>query len=359
MDGFLLATPDYVLRADTVDGQRFADPAAAVAALRGGGAELIVGALPFVPAAPAALAAPSSAGFGSVAAPSPLPALPSVRLLRQLPEPDEHVARVAALVDRIGCGPLGKVVAARSVLVQAETPIDPELLVTHLVARHPTANGYAVDIAASGRAGTLVGSSPEMLVSVRGGTVRLRPLAGTAPRGGDPIADQHNAEKLLTSMKDRKEHAFVIDWITERLGPVCAELSVPDGPELISTPDVWHLATPITGRLADPTTTTALDLALSLHPTPAVCGTPTDLALAVIAETEEDRGFYSGAVGWCDASGDGDWIVAIRCAELAADGLTARAYAGGGIVVGSDPRAELEETTVKLRTLLSPLGLRL
>jgi isochorismate synthase len=100
----------------------------------------------------------------------------------------------------------------------------------------------------------------------------------------------------------------------------------------------------------------ALTLATLLHPTPAVCGTPSDLALAAIREVEEERRFYGGAVGWCDAQGDGDWVVAIRCAEITADGLEVLATAGGGIVAGSDPRSELDETTAKLRTLLGALG---
>jgi isochorismate synthase len=114
------------------------------------------------------------------------------------------------------------------------------------------------------------------------------------------------------------------------------------------------LASPIRGTLRNDTT--ALDLAIALHPTPALCGTPTDVALKVIRETEEPRRFYGGAVGWCDDAGDGDWVVAIRCAEISADGLSAWASAGGGIVAESDPQDELDETSTKLRTLLTALG---
>jgi isochorismate synthase len=284
--------------------------------------------------------------------------LPTARLQQQIPSPAEHRARVAALLDRLSHTELRKVVAARSVVVAADAPIDPTTLVAHLMARHPAGNGYAVDLTAAGRRGVaLVGCSPELLVSVRADTVTLRPLAGTAPRAADPKLDEQHAEKLMASEKNRQEHAYVIDWIRERLAPLCATLDIPDGPELVATADVWHLATPITGVLRDPDTT-ALDLAVLLHPTPAVGGAPSAAALAAIAAAEEDRGFYGGAVGWCDAAGDGDWFVAIRCAELAPDGRTARAYAGGGIVIGSDPQAELDETTVKLRTLLNPLGVR-
>lgn len=354
MDGFLLATTEYVLRARGGEGFPGVDEASR--AIRDGTARLVTGALPFHPSVHAALIAPATAVFDATL--PAVSALPRVVIEEEIPGREMHVKRVAALVDRLASTELRKVVAARSVIGRADAPIDPEQLVAALVARAPGANGYAVDLTPGGRTGqTLVGASPELLVSVRGDRVRLHPLAGTAPRHPDPVIDQEQAATLLASEKNREEHSYVIDWIADRLGPMCVELNIPAGPELISTPDVWHLATPITGRLSG--ACTALDLAVLLHPTPAVCGTPTELALSVITETEEDRGFYGGAVGWCDANGDGDWIVAIRCAELSADARTARAYAGGGIVIGSDPEAELVETTVKLRTLLAPLGVRL
>ncbi|WP_280204035.1 isochorismate synthase, partial [Nocardia farcinica] len=171
-----------------------------------------------------------------------------------------------------------------------------------------------------------------------------------APRPG-PAAQ---AAELLDSAKNREEHSYVIEWIRDVLTPLCTELRIPEGPRLVETHDVWHLATPIVGTLREPAPT-ALDLAVLLHPTPAVCGTPTAAALETITRVEGDRGFYGGAVGWCDADGDGTWVVAIRCAELAADGRSLRAYAGGGIVAASQPQAELDETTAKLRTFLGGL----
>ncbi|MEU4339995.1 isochorismate synthase [Nocardia sp. NPDC023852] len=357
MDGFLLAQPDSVMRAY---GSRvtFDEADRAVAALRDNTAELIVGALPFDPRRPAALSVPERAEHTAGPwRPAALPDLPAVQVVTEIPSPAEHVARVTKLVEQLNdsAQPLRKVVAARSVLAEARAALDPELVAGHLLTRHPHANVFAVDLTAAGRTGaTLVGATPEVLITRQGDTVTLRPLAGTLPRHADPDADTAQARELLASTKNRVEHEFVIDWIRERLGPVCFELSIPDGPELINTHEVWHLATPITGRLRD-AATTALDLALSLHPTPAVCGTPTGLALDTIADLEEDRGFYGGAVGWCDANGDGAWVVAIRSAELSADGRTVRAYAGGGIVAASDPHAELDETTAKLRTLLGGL----
>ncbi|WP_280432161.1 isochorismate synthase [Nocardia brasiliensis] len=357
MDGFLLAQPGGVVRA-TGSRIAFREPERAVAALRAGSADLIVGALPFDPREPAALTVPEQAEHTAGPwRPAALPELPTVQFLTEIPSAAEHIARVTKLVEQLGdpAQPLRKVVAARSVLAEAASALDPEVVAAHLLARHPHANVFAVDLSAAGRTGaTLVGATPEVLIERRGRTVTLHPLAGTVPRLADPDADAAQARDLLASGKNRDEHAFVIDWIRDRLGPVCAELAIPDGPELVSTHEVWHLATPITGTLRDPATT-ALELALLLHPTPALCGTPTDLALATIADLEEDRGFYGGAVGWCDAHGDGSWVVAIRCAELSADGRTVHAYAGGGIVAASDPKAELDETTAKLRTLLGSL----
>ncbi len=193
--------------------------------------------------------------------------------------------------------------------------------------------------------------SPKSFCSV---SVTRPPRAARAPRRPDPAAPAAQAAELLDSAKNREEHSYVIEWIRDVLTPLCTELRIPEGPRLVETHDVWHLATPIVGTLREPAPT-ALDLAVLLHPTPAVCGTPTAAALETITRVEGDRGFYGGAVGWCDADGDGTWVVAIRCAELAADGRSLRAYAGGGIVAASQPQAELDETTAKLRTFLGGL----
>ncbi|MCX5043051.1 isochorismate synthase [Aldersonia sp. NBC_00410] len=351
MDGFLFARAGTLLRTSGTR-TRFTDADTAATAIRSGAVPLLVGALPFDPARPAAFTVPQTwtRGPGPVLA-DPLPALPAARVAHETPSRAEHIARVRKLLELLEADDLRKVVAARSVQLVADAPIDPALLLAHLLATHPTANGFAVNLPAT----TLVGASPELLVARRGASVSLRPMAGTAPRHANPATDRATAEELLGSAKNLAEHAFVIEWIRERLAPLCTELDIPATPELVGTPEVWHLATPVHGVLRDPATT-ALDLAIRLHPTPAVCGTPTDAALATILELEEERGFYGGTVGWCDERGDGEWIVAIRCAELAGDGRSATAWAGGGIVIGSDPQAELDETTSKLRTLLGALG---
>ncbi|MEU4599203.1 isochorismate synthase [Nocardia sp. NPDC023988] len=365
MNRFLLARPDAVLRAEGVRA-RFADPTAAVAALRGwrdggsacdGAPGLVVGALPFDPREPAALWQPETALHTTGPwRPAALPPLPQMRVVARSPSAAEHVARVRKLVERLAdpADELRKVVAARSVVVEADEPLDPEVLAGYLLTRHPTANVYAVDLSVAGRAAeTLLGATPEVLVTRHDDRVSLHPLAGTLPRLPDAEADAAQARKLLSSSKNNDEHGFVIEWIRQQLAPVCAELHIPDGPELLSTEQVWHLATPISGVLRDPSTT-ALELALLLHPTPAVNGTPFAAALDAVT-ADEQRGFYGGAVGWCDSNGDGEWVVAIRGGELSADRRVLRASAGGGIVADSDPAEELAETTAKFRTLLAAL----
>jgi isochorismate synthase len=204
----------------------------------------------------------------------------------------------------------------------------------------------------------LVGASPELLVARDGDQVTCQPFAGSAPRSTDPGIDAAHAAALADSAKNRHEHQLVVDTMRASLAPLCADLDVAAEPQLSSTAALWHLSTPIRGTLRE-TSTTALDLALALHPTPAVGGVPTAAAVDLITELEGDRGFYAGAVGWCDARGDGRWVVAIRGAQLSADRRGALAQAGGGIVAESDPDEEVAETTVKFRTILSALGVEL
>ena len=164
------------------------------------------------------------------------------------------------------------------------------------------------------------------------------------------------AEALASSQKDFDEHRFVVEHIREVLEPLCSDLQISERPILEKTSEMWHLATPISGTLKEPAPT-ALDLAMRLYPTPAVCGTPPAAAEALITTAESDRGFYAGAVGYTDAAGDGEYMVAIRCAEVNGDGTHARAWAGGGLTADSDPQAELDETSAKLRTIMRALGL--
>lgn len=355
---FVLSRGDYSVEASGAR-RAFSDIGSAVDAVRGGHA--VVGALPFDVADPSALVEPEnmSRTAGRWASARRLPGLPSVRVGAQVPSSDDHVDRVRALIAALRAGDAQKVVLARSLELEASAPIDPLALLAALVDADSSGNGYAADLSAAGVAYTgkyLVGSSPELLIRRRGDMVSCHPFAGTAARSTDPTADAAIAEHLAASAKDQAEHRFVVDEIRAALQPLCTGLSVPDEPQLSSTPQLWHLSTPITGVLRDPSTT-ALDLALALHPTPAVAGVPRDAAMEAISRIEGPRGFYAGAVGWSDAQGDGEWMVAIRGLELAADGLSAVATAGGGIVEASDPDAELAETTAKFGTVLSAFGL--
>lgn len=268
--------------------------------------------------------------------------------VRPVPEPAEYVGAVRRALRLMADGRLGKAVLARTLEAHPAEPIGIGELVRPLLG-----HGYGFATPLPG-GGTLIGASPELLVARRGRSVIANPLAGSAARSADPAEDRRRAERLAGSAKDRYEHRLVVEAVADGLGPYCAELTVPAEPELTSTGTMWHLSTRVTGTLRDPDTPVSA-LAIALHPTPAVCGTPTDEARRVIGELEPfDRGFYSGMVGWSDATGDGEWAVAIRCAEVR--GRTLRLYAGAGIVPGSDPERELAETTAKFRTMLIALG---
>jgi isochorismate synthase len=283
-----------------------------------------------------------------------------MQIAATLPEPGEHRARIATALERLRdpANALHKVVLARALKLVADSPLDARTIVHRLHSADLGATAYLVDLTAAGggySGSALVGASPELLVARSGDRVMCAPFAGSAPRLPDPAADEASGVALAASAKNRHEHQLVVDAVREALDPLCAELEIPANPEPKKTDAVWHLHTVIHGRLRE-RSTTALDLALALHPTPAVGGVPTEAATDLINELEGDRGFYAGAVGWCDQRGDGRWLVSIRCAELSADRRTAHAYAGGGIVAESDPDDEVDETTTKFNTILTALG---
>nr|ASV47080.1 isochorismate synthase [uncultured bacterium] len=315
---------------------------------------LVVGAVPFDGGAHARLCVPDRV-WRADRLPGRLPLAPPVAGTPTVtPVPSEHgyADAVRRAVDRLRDDDLRKVVLARTLQLTGETPFDPGRLLRRLAARDPHGYTYAVDL---GEGRTLLGASPELLVSRRGRTVVANPLAGSVPRAADPAEDRRRAAALLASAKDRAEHAVVVEAVAAALRPLCGRLQVPTAPELTRTASMWHLSTVVTGEVVDPAAS-ALTLACALHPTPAVCGTPRGTARAMIAEYEAfDRGFYTGMVGWGDAAGDGEWVVTIRCAVAAGHSL--RLYAGAGVVAESDPAAELAETSAKFRTLLDGLGL--
>jgi isochorismate synthase len=266
-----------------------------------------------------------------------------------VPAPKLYAGSVAEAVRRIETGELRKVVLARTIEVAGDHRFDPRRLAHRLRAVDP----HAFSFIAPADGGTLVGATPELLVSRQESDVRANPLAGSAPRSGDRAEDRANADALAASSKNREEHAIVVDAVAQALRPLCATLTWDPEPVLLETANVWHLSTRFRGRLADPAPS-ALDLALALHPTPAVAGAPTDGARAAIDQLEGfDRGSYAGPVGWVDADGNGVWAIALRCALLAGDRATL--YAGAGIVGDSVPAEELDETDRKFRAFLDAL----
>ena len=330
------------------------------AALTEGSTPIVVGALPFDVDGPAALFRPGSLRFTDGLR-GGRPPLPVVRISAMTPTPEVHRDRVATALRALNDPATGlhKVVLARALRLLADGPIDATAVIDRL-AEDAHASTYFVDLSAAGgeHAGTaLVGASPELLVARHGDVVTCRPFAGSAPRAADPDIDRANGAGLAESAKNLHEHQLVVDEMRTVLEPLCTDLVIAPRPELSSTSSVWHLSTPITGRIRE-SSTTALDLAVALHPTPAVGGVPKREATDLIGELEGDRGFYAGAVGWCDAAGDGTWVVAIRCAVLSADRRSAVARAGGGIVAESDPDDEVAETTTKFRTILTALGVQ-
>ncbi len=247
---------------------------------------------------------------------------------------------VAAAVARIKAGELRKVVLARDLQACAPADIDIRVLLARLAARFPGCYTFAC-------AG-LVGATPELLVRREGHEITSLVLAGTMARGGSEADDKALATDLLSSAKNAEEHGYSVDSVRDLLAPLCAELHVDPEPFLLQMADYQHLATSVTGVLARDAS--ALALAASLHPTAAICGTPTETALELIRELERmDRGRYSGPVGWVDGSGNGELGIALRCGEI--DGRRARLFAGNGIVAGSQPDIELGETETKFRPM--------
>nr|WP_233213433.1 isochorismate synthase [Mycobacterium sp. QGD 101] len=357
---FALVGPDGVVIAEDVH-TAYPQLADAQAALASGMTPIIVGALPFDVSRATALFRPQAVQFLDAMPDWPDRGTPTVRIAQTVPAPEEHRARIGAALQQLNDPHTGlhKVVLARALRLVADEPLDERTILRRLAA-DAAATAYLADLTPAGGSytgTTLVGASPELLVARRGETVLCRPFAGSAPRLADPDADEASGAALAASAKNRHEHQLVVDAMRTALDPLCVDLQIAPTPQLHRTAAVWHLSTPITARLREKSAT-ALDLAVALHPTPAVGGVPTSTATALINELEGDRGFYAGAVGWCDEHGDGRWVVSIRCAQLSADRRFADAHAGGGIVAESDPDDEVAETTTKFTTILSALGVQ-
>ncbi|MBA2530845.1 MAG: isochorismate synthase [Nocardioidaceae bacterium] len=259
------------------------------------------------------------------------------------------VGRVREAVARIAGSSLEKVVLARDLLATADIEIDVRAPLQRLAASYPTCWTFHVD--------GLFGATPELLIRRERGLVTSRVLAGTIRRTGDDAHDLALAGALARSSKDLEEHEYATRSVAQALAPHCTSMNVPESPFVLHLPNVMHLATDVTAVLDNSAAGDASSLALAaaLHPSAAVGGTPSDLAVKTIAELEgTDRGRYAGPVGWFDAAGDGEWGLALRCGAVS--GSRVRLFAGCGIVAGSDPEAELAEAQAKFVPVRDALG---
>ena len=278
----------------------------------------------------------------------------SIPCLEHRPGPNDYARAVARAVAKIHAGKLRKVVLGRCVDVTPLRVTSPVALLRRLRNREPSTTSFLVPVGGE----HFVGASPELIVARRGRSVWCHPLAGTtglSGRTGDPGASSAT-DRLLGSAKELEEHRLVVEAVAEALRPRCDTLSVPDRPEVLRLATDARLSTRVEGRLAEALPLPGvLELLADLHPTPAVGGVPRDEALRLIADTEaESRGFWAGPVGWIDRAGNGDWVLGIRSVTMSSG--HARVWAGAGIVRGSDPEAELAETTLKLRPVIDALA---
>jgi isochorismate synthase len=269
-------------------------------------------------------------------------------LLHRKVETDDWDGRLARALQVIRDGPIDKVVVTRRARFTPSRPVDCRRVFRALAAAHPECAQFSVAMPEV----TLLGVSPERLVSVSGEQVVSDALAGTAPRGRDPEEDDLLAARLMDDSKTREEHSIVVDQVRASLEPVCIGVNVPSQPNLKRLPRVQHLWSPVRGRRS--MNTGILDFAARLHPTPAVGGSPREKALEWLSQHgESNRGWYTGAFGWMDAKGDGELSVVLRCGVLHDDRVDL--FAGAGIVAGSDPDQELAETEWKLLTMRGAL----
>ena len=260
---------------------------------------------------------------------------------------DHYLEAVKQARDAVRNGSITKAVIARDIVITASAPIDVYAVLLRLRSSFGSSYRYLVD--------NFIGASPELLVAVDNGAISSHPLAGTAPRTGDPQSDSALAEKLLSSEKNQIEHRVVIDMVHDTLLPFCSYLDWQPEPSVMQVANVQHLGTLMQGMLSKPFMH-ILDAAIMLSPTPALGGFPKQEALNLIKQYEGiDRGRYGGAVGWFDQKGNGAFAVAIRCAQLSPDRTSARLFAGGGIVADSEPAAELAETQAKFQAMLAAI----
>lgn len=367
---FLFSSPNFAIEAYGVF-ERIRTPAAgagradsvlqaavdaALARARRAGQEnpIVVGAIPFDSRQPSFLFAPK---FHRICAPRTATSAPEAHAnvpalwYRSVPGRRGFEEAVAQAVANFRDGHASKAVLSRILEIEFAERVDAVAILEVLRCQNPAGYHFHAPLPDGG---VLLGASPELLIRKTGGSIHSNPLAGSAKRVVDPEEDGRVGRRLLQSSKDNFEHRLVIEEIRRLLEPLCAELSVPAEPALMNTPTMWHLSSSICGELADGRLS-ALQLASLLHPTPAICGSPTAQARMLIERLEPfDRGFFAGIVGWCDESGDGEWAISIRCGTV--NEMVVRLFAGAGIVEASDPYAEWAETEAKFATMLRAFG---
>ena len=277
----------------------------------------------------------------------PVSAVDSRPACEPAPPPEQWMARVRSALEGIERGVLEKVVLTRTRSIAVTSTPEVASFVSRLRARRPGCFTYWM----RGSGADFFGSSPELLVRVDGSTFATESIAGTAARGATPDEDRRRVAALLASDKNRREQATVSRAITDSLSARVARLEIEPEVRVRSVPEAHHLATRFRGRLESPVS--VFEVAALLHPTPAVCGTPTAAALEFIRRSDGERGWFTGAVGWMDTSGSGELAVALRSGLV--DGSAITTAAGAGIVAGSDPVAEYEETELKLQALQDAL----
>lgn len=316
---------------------------------------IVVGAIPFDTSQASCLLIPEHYEFvrkEDCQMPTDGGPLLSIRHASSEPEEEEFKTAVTKAITAFKQGKLEKAVLSRVQSIDLNTEVNPDIVQGRLMAQNPGAYHFRLPLPDGS---TLIGASPELLLRKEGDYLYSNPLAGSAKRQRDAGKDRDSAFTLLNSDKDRYEHKLVIDVMRQQLQPVCSSLHIPDFPALINTPTMWHLSTDIQGKVSDPDMT-ALQLACLLHPTPAMCGAPTDSAAKLIASLEpHSRGVFSGMVGWMDSNGNGEWALVIRSGLIR--GQRIQLFAGAGVVADSCPESEWAETTAKMETMLNAFGL--
>ncbi|QZN94395.1 isochorismate synthase [Symbiopectobacterium purcellii] len=327
---------------------------------QGVSAPLVVGAIPFDTCRPSCLFIPLHYHFTfrqadtSLALSNSASPIATITQVNSMPDVRHFQSAVGAALRCVRQGEIRKVVLSRLLDVDVAQPIDCSAVMNNLRAQNPHAYHFSLPLP---EGGILVGASPELLIRKNARRIWSNPLAGSICRHQDPQHDKLQCQQLLDSHKDQQEHRMVVDDIARHLRPLCRQLITPSAPSLLATNTMWHLSSPIEGELYQ-TDNSVIQLACLLHPTPAMCGTPTAAARQLIAELEPyDRGLFSGIVGWSDEHGDGEWAIIIRSAIIRQQQV--RFFAGAGIVEGSDGQKEWEEIAGKMGTMLRALGLQL